>query len=128
MVCRVQRDTRQRGPHPGERQTPKLLYSAVHAIKHTVDTLPCPAVTGTRQTTSAVAVTAVTTLPCACTRQMACRVQKLVCRVNGPHGRGMDSGSDGSASLEQIDTYTCTQCIKRLVIISRYIFLRIRSE
>jgi hypothetical protein len=81
------------GPHPGERQTPKSLYSAVHALKHTADTLPCPAVMGTWQTTSAIAVTAVTTLPCACTRQMVCRVQKQHYRVYGRHVRGMDSGS-----------------------------------
>jgi hypothetical protein len=81
------------GPHPGEQQTPKSLYSAVHALKHTADTLPCPAGTGTRQTSSTVAVTAVTTLPCACTRQMVCRVQKRHYRVYGRHGRGVDSGS-----------------------------------
>jgi hypothetical protein len=82
------------GPHPGEQQTSKSLYSAMHDLKHTADTLPCHAGTGTRQTSSAVSVTAVTSLPCACTRQMVCRVQKQVCRVNGPHGRGVDSGSD----------------------------------
>jgi hypothetical protein len=84
------------GPHPGEQQTPKSLYSAVHALKHTADTLPCPAGMDTRQTTSAVAVTAVTTLSCACTRQMVCHVQKQHYRVCGRHDKGMDSGSAGS--------------------------------
>jgi hypothetical protein len=85
--------TAERGPHPSKQHRPKSLYSAVHARIHTADTLPCPAHDGTRQTSSAVAVTAVTTLPCVCTRQMVCRVQKQHYRVYGRHGRGMDSGS-----------------------------------
>jgi hypothetical protein len=92
------RHTAEMGPTPGEQQTPKSLYSAVHALKHTVDTLPCPAGTGTRQTSSAAAFTAVTTLPCVCTRQMVCRVQIRIYRANGRHGRGLFSCSDRPCS------------------------------
>jgi hypothetical protein len=47
------------GPHPGEQQRPKSLYCVVSARKHTVDHLPCLARLGTPQTSSVVAVTAV---------------------------------------------------------------------
>jgi hypothetical protein len=85
--------TVERGPHPGEQQRPKSLYCAVHAQIHTADTLPCLANDDTRQTSSAVAVTVVYSLPCVHTRQMVYRVQKHLYRVNGTHGRDQDSGS-----------------------------------
>jgi hypothetical protein len=90
------------GPHPGGRQTTKHLYCAVWSGRHSTDPLPCLFCLDTRQSSSAVAITVVSSLTCVCTRQRVYRGQKQLCRVNGIHSRACISGSEGLHSANKV--------------------------